>query len=46
MRLPHRRWHRLIWVILPAIVVVLCIAALAIRPDPTHRAIPIGEASR
>jgi hypothetical protein len=46
MRLPHRRWHRLIWVILPAIVVVLCIAALAVRPDLSQRAIPTEESPR
>ena len=47
MRRPHRRWHRLAWLALPAIVAVLFAAALAVRPplDATG-AIVSGDNSR
>jgi hypothetical protein len=31
---PHRRWHRRIWLVLPALLVVFLAAAYALRPSP------------
>ncbi len=36
MKVQHRHWHRVAWIVLPAIVAVLFVAALVVRP-------PAGE---
>lgn len=47
MRRPHRRWHRLAWLILPAVVAVLLVAALDVRPPlDANGAIAIGGEAR
>jgi hypothetical protein len=32
MRRPHRRWHRVLWLILPLLVALGFAAALVLRP--------------
>jgi hypothetical protein len=47
MKLAHRRWHRRIWIVLPAIVGVIFVAALAVRPSPLGKVVPwVAEGSR
>ena len=40
MRRPHRRWHRRIWLVLPALLLLGIGAALVLRPPPLIEARP------
>jgi hypothetical protein len=46
MRLQHRRWHRVAWIVLPVIVAMLFVAALAVKPLPLSPGSGVIQGSR